>query len=311
MHKYFSTFIPGLGEVVQQQLEQDLKDFRTTSPLDGLIVYESSSSPNEVKNLRYLNNSFLKLESFSMHVPLNFQPAKTFRVIISRENEFVHIPNSKLEKFEATVKSAYHLQVDRTSPDIEFWKPTRKEGQELFGIRITKHPDRKKVLAKGQLRPELANLLCIISEPQASDTVLDPFAGSGAISAERALLPHKKILTGDISGNGREISKMDATSLTGIEPEGIDKIITDPPWGISVGQDLDLENFYQKMLSEFYRVLKPRGIAVILIGKKELFENLLKKYESKFKSETKYDILVSGKKAGVFKIRVLAQTKTN
>ena len=56
------------------------------------------------------------------------------------------------------------------------------------------------------------------------------------------------------------------------------------------------------MLEEFYRVLKPNSVVVILVGKKELFETVLKKISDKFSLESKYDILVSGKKAAVYKL---------
>jgi len=90
--------------------------------------------------------------------------------------------------------------------------------------------------------------------------------------------------------------------LIGFKSGSIDKIITDPPWGISVGTDLNLLDFYSKMLTEFRRVVKTNGRLIILMGNKEIFEKVLKSYFSDFKLEEKYDILVSGKKASVYKL---------
>jgi len=57
------------------------------------------------------------------------------------------------------------------------------------------------------------------------------------------------------------------------------------------------------MLKQFHRVLRSNGIMVILTAQKELIENLLGKFEGKLHLEVKYGTLVSGKKAGVYKIR--------
>ena len=56
------------------------------------------------------------------------------------------------------------------------------------------------------------------------------------------------------------------------------------------------------MLKEFYRILKTGGLMVALTAKKEEFENILDEYKDKIILKEKYNILVSGKKAGIYKI---------
>ncbi len=292
MNKYFSTFIPGLGEVVREQLEKSLKNFHCQQLLDGLIIYQAESGPEEIKKLGFLNNSFLEIRP---DVELSTKPGKTFRVVFSKESGLVAVNKERLARIEKKVAELNNLTVDRTSPDFEFWFLERSEGNKLTGVRLTKHPDYKTVLAKGQLRPELANLLCVISEPDQNDIILDPFAGSGAIPAERANLQNKKIISGDIE------TGMDATNMREITDQSIDKIITDPPWGISVGKELDLPQFYGKMLQEFSRVIKPGGLVIVLMGNKVVFEVVLNKTKELSLSK-KYDILVSGKKAAIYKL---------
>jgi tRNA G10 N-methylase Trm11 len=116
---------------------------------------------------------------------------------------------------------------------------------------------------KGELRPELANLLCWISDPNKKDVFLDPFAGSGAIPIERAkAFPYQKIIASDINAdlfdklkkrfhkttNKITIGKWDALHLTALIDESIDKIVTDPPWGLFSHQEIDLKAFYTNML---------------------------------------------------------------
>ena len=61
MSTYFSTFTPGLGEAVKDQLEKSLENFKCQILLEGLIVYQTESSLEEIKKLRFLNNSFLQV----------------------------------------------------------------------------------------------------------------------------------------------------------------------------------------------------------------------------------------------------------
>ncbi len=85
--------------------------------------------------------------------------------------------------------------------------------------------------------------------------------------------------------------------------ESIDKIVTDPPWGHFLGKNLNLVDFYTQMLNSFYRVLRHSGLVVILIGERELFENLLSGLSHKLLLTQKYYTLVSGRKAGVYKLK--------
>lgn len=172
-------------------------------------------------------------------------------------------------------------------------------------------------MTKGELRPELANLLCLISEPQKTDTFLDPFCGFGAIPIERAKnFPFGKVIASDIDLNNInllkektkqkiQIENWDALNLKEIEDSSIHKIVTDPPWGVYKQEGIDLISFYLKMLKEFYRILKPNGLLVLLTGRKLEIEKIINSSASLFLLEKKYNILVSGKKANVYKFRKL------
>lgn len=299
MNIYFSTFISGFGEIILEELQKQLSNFKQELLLDGLIVYSTNSDIEKIKGLKFLNNSFLQVKP---EEKINLNLGKSFRVVFSKENELVSVNKERLAKIENKIAKLNNLIVDRANPDFEFWFLERSEGNKFTGARITKHPDYKTVLAKGQLRPELADLLCLISEPDKNDIVLDPFAGSGAIKMARKNYPHKEIVSGDINPNNQNIKKLDALNLKDLGNQSIRKIVTDPPWGISIGKDLDLNDFYGKMLEEFFRVLKLNGLLVILVGQKELFEKVLEKFSDKFILLKKLNILVSGKKAEVYKI---------
>jgi len=189
----------------------------------------------------------------------------------------------------------------------------------LVGFRLTKRPNYEKILEKGELYPELAHILCLISEPNASDVFLDPFSGHGSIPIARALgFPFKivyasdndkglvkKLKTKKIRGNF-VVGHWDATRLTNFENRSIDKIVTDPPWGLHSGTELNLERFYEDMLKEFIRILKKDGLLVLLTAQKELVELLLNKITNELILIKRYDTLVSGKKAGAYKLRKIS-----
>jgi 23S rRNA G2445 N2-methylase RlmL len=132
--------------------------------------------------------------------------------------------------------------------------------------------------------------------------------------------PCEQILAGDIdpqhvaalqrkTARHRKVRvvQWDALNLTDVTSHSITKIVTDPPWGFFKDVELDFPVFYGKMLLEFRRVLAPNGVAVVLVGRKEDFERALAAAGNHFRLLQKYNILVSGKKAGVYKIGSLVK----
>lgn len=319
-NRYFSTFTSGFEPIIGDLLKQSLKGIKVDLLLNGLIVYSTNSALEKVKKINFFTNSFLLLRSFSdskavaiekmmiavskdrIRLALRFSPnLRTFRVVTSKENQPVSVKQKLMAGVERQISKSLGLKPDRSKPQVQFWFLTRSEGYGFFGLRITQHPDYAKVLEKGELRPELANILCQLSEPDKDDVFLDPFAGSGSIARARVKFPFTKIYAGDIGPKDRNIQRMDATKLEDFEDGSVDKIVTDPPWGIFDGK-IDIPTLYNKFLVSFYRVLKKGGIVVILAGNRNFFENLLTKFTDKFILQRKYHILVSGKQAGVYKL---------
>jgi tRNA (guanine6-N2)-methyltransferase len=338
MNTYFSTFVPGLGGAVNNALERELGDVKITLLLDGLVVYESSESLSKIRDLRFFNNTFVLFALFRTESrPPQFLIRKvlenpevvpdtlvgvnkkhsTFRIITSEENKLVPLNKNLLSRAEMLIEKKLKLSVNRSLPDLEIWFLTRKEGYGFFGLRITKKPNYEKLLHKGELRPELAHMLCIIADLKYSDILLDPFAGYGAIPIECARsFGVNKIFAGEndekvYSILREKILKMnlnivagrwDALHLHFLAENSIDKIVTDPPWGLYGNSKADIKKLYSKMLHEFARVLKPAGTMVVLTSQKELFEELV--FQSKgYKLREKYNILVSGKKAGIYIVK--------
>lgn len=340
MKTYYSTFITGFNEVIKQALVSYIKDVKIDLLSDGLIIYKTNASLEAIKQLRFFNNSFLLLKFFPKigHNPINemlkqaigdkrltpnihdLLPSKTtaFRIMATIENQFVAIDRNLQEKLESIISQNKTLILNRSKPDVEFLFVARREGYGLFGLRLTRHTSYEKILEKGEIYPELACILCLISEPRADDVFLDPFFGSGTIPITRVVhFPYRSIYAGDnnkqcvdgVKAKVKKIKKpiavnlLDAIHLTNFDNHSVNKIVTDPPWGLYLGKELSLEKFYEEMLTEFNRVLKRDGLLVVLVGKKELFETVLSKFSKTLMLVKRFDTLVSGQKAGVYKIR--------
>lgn len=338
---YLSTFISGLQKPVEKLLKENLGVLKIHLLLDGLVLYETSKDVEKIQKLRFLNNTFLVLKKFeklpsrekafdfmlqqaskfNLSVDLkNFLPdAKTFRIMASDENEFVSVDKKLLAQVESKIidLKGLGLRVEPHRPHVEFWFLRRSENIGFFMLRLTKNITNKKLPA-GELRPELAYILCYLSEPNKSDIFLDPFAGYGSIPIERAKkFSYNLVFASDNNKDFKQIIRdriktqkvnktiipkvLDALDMKAFKDDFISKIVTDPPWGLY--EDIkDITTFYVSMMKEFVRVLKSGGIIVLLTAKKDEFEKVLSKH-SDLNLLEKYEILVSGKKSAIYKIR--------
>lgn len=339
-HTYFATFISGLHEPIKSLLKNNIRDCNIILLLDGVVVFETSLSYDRlgmhcfnnifaVINIQKVSTSKSNLEKYIKKIIdnkliidkdiliNNNKKIKTFRVVISEENKLISINQSIKSRFEKLIERESKLLLNRSKSDTEFWAIYRSEGYCFFLKRLSKHIAYEKLLNRGELHPELAFLLNYISEPQKTDVCLDPFCGYGSIPLQRLKhFPTEKFYAFDISERALNISKkklkkhinhkciirnVDINSIEHIVNfESIDKIITDPPWGLYEKIE-NIEEFYKMVLSKCINILKPDGKIVILTAKKGELLNAVNVTMNCFLIKV-YNILVSGKKAGIFLI---------
>ena len=130
------------------------------------------------------------------------------------------------------------------------------------------------------LHPRLARALVNITEIKPSQTLLDPFCGTGGILLEAGLIGCK-ILGGDIDQrmvdgsienleqygiHDPDIRKIDISDWT----EQVDAIATDPPYGRSASTAKEgIESLYKRAFDMSQKVLKPGGkLAIVLPDEK-------------------------------------------
>lgn len=335
MNTYFSTFFTGFSELISKTLKTQLPDSNIIQLVDGLVVYSTTAPSEKINQLAFFNNNYLLLKQFNNIKPKNvtaimrnllksseaIQCLKqsynnkhlSFRIRASVENQFASTDKGLLAALEGKITSAIPgLTINRSLPDFEILILLRSEGFALVGAQISKRPNYEKTLHKGELYPELAYLMCLISDPDENDIFLDPFAGYGAILNQRLQFPYKQLQAYEkdilltkqlINKFGTKVRVVTSDFFTSniFVPGSITKIITDPPWGIFNSQ-INAVDFYMRMLTRFEQVLVPDGVAVVLTAQKELLESLINRRSKKWILENKINTLVSGKKAGVYKL---------
>lgn len=329
MAEFISSFITGFQNVVQKDLENRLKGIKILNVFDGLIHYSYSGNSHDLEKITYFNNTFFVLKTFSGK-NLNFENMVrtissekkyflinkgTFRVRFSKENQFAKVEKNLSRKAENIVMQNSKLKIDRVSPSSEIWYSIRRENFAFCGQLISKREFTEKNLNKGELRPEIAYLICYFAEIKNDDVIAEPFCGYASIPIQIAKrFNFSKIYVSDIdsekinvilekkqlSNNEKiEVSVQDAFILKNISDKSVDLIVTDPPWGFYENIE-NIEEFYEKMFKSFVRILKENGTIVILSAKKEELEKIASKMN--FKIVEKINTLVNGKKASLYKI---------
>ncbi|MBR4902712.1 MAG: RsmD family RNA methyltransferase [Victivallales bacterium] len=316
---FYATFISGFDSLAAKLLSRD--GMNVVRMMDGAVEFESEAIPTDIP---YLNNVFVVLRRLNhMNLSrlaqdilakpierLNIHRPKNFRLFVSQENELVSLPGNVMHDLVDAFARLTHSSFSPRQAEAEFWLLARSEGVSYCLYRLTAV---KKHCARGELRPELATLLCECSDPQDDDIVLDPFAGSGSIPFARSRLKTSfhGIFASEINPELVEAIKQKAKKIHNgkmqrsffvrqqdflantFQSDSFTTIITDPPWGIFEPVSHD---FYPSVLKEFARLLKPSGRLVMLTA----YPDVSAMMPPSFKSFAEYRILVSGQKATVF-----------
>jgi tRNA (guanine6-N2)-methyltransferase len=329
---YASTFVAGAGSVISSALRQALPDASIERLDDGMVIYHSKASPDRMRDLRFFQNTFEVLsykdsldmtdpiKSLVKHVREDIQlPSRitrkrgTYKLQATVENQLTALHPIQRQKFEKRMFEC-GLRPAGQKFECELWLTARREGYGFLGLRLTRHENYDHKLKPGELKPDLANLLCLLSSPRPTDVFLDPMAGSGAIPFERAKsFPYAQIFAGDhdavharaLKDATKKFKKFtpgmwDVRTLEGIQDASVDAIVTDPPWG-KFFDNAELPALYRDMLLSFKRVLKQEGRAVILASREGPLEILLE--GSGFLIKARHDILVNGQKARIWVVR--------
>lgn len=213
MAEFVSSFITGFQDVVSADLPKRLPGVKILNCYDGLIHYKYDGDSRELEKIIYFNNTFFVLKTMKGK-GLNFPSLEgalcsgknyflvnkgSFRVRFQQENQFAKVDKNLTRRVEEYVVRNSRLTLDRLSPTNEIWFSIRREGFAFCGELISKREFTEKNLNKGELRPEIAYLMCCFAKLPNDVVVLEPFCGYGAIPVQ--LKKHfacKKIYASDI-----------------------------------------------------------------------------------------------------------------
>ncbi len=159
----------------------------------------------------------------------------------------------------------------------------------------------------------------------------DPFCGSGTILLEAAALARQAAALArapsvavPVSGSDRSASavagccdnlwangakavtveQMDAREMAHhLEPATLGYIVTNPPYGIRMGQNADFGELYRSFLEQAAGVLRPGGVLALLVGRRRGRFNKVLQSTEEFALEHVRIIEIGGVYPGLFVLR--------
>lgn len=326
MTRYFATFTSGVQDIIGKRLQKFPSGELTVEQLhDGLVLFSSSLSQGQLTELRFFNNVFVLLADLgqqptidaaaaaAVRADMGALPTKAgFKIHTRQANQTVGLQD--LQALQRAVSDANGGMPDSFRPELELLLWVRADGQALWGQQLPRPGFKTRKLEPGELRPELAHVMGLLASLDSKDTVLDPFAGYGAIVREclqgfhckevigvehnEHLVPHLKSIPHLIAKHG------DAARLPHIETRSVDRVITDPPWGkFEHATPNQLEHLYYEAMVQMHRVLRVKG-CIVMLTSLDFITKLAS--EIGFTIEKQYNVLVNGQKTTLYKLRKLA-----
>jgi hypothetical protein len=181
------------------------------------------------------------------------------KLTIKKENDNVVV--------DAKLKTAFEVMIKRiTKKTFSYFAKeelvllAKKDGENLFMKRVETLDKFSAVSSKYDISSQTAYMMCVMSQPQSNEVVLDAFAGSGVISYVRALsFAKSNVIASTADEDEKEKLKKLAKKLKpntfsvlgydflddSFPIKFIDKIVTDLT-SLGYGQVETLKDFYDK-----------------------------------------------------------------
>lgn len=309
MNSFFATFPAGCYEIIARQLKGfALGELKITSHDDSSVIFDSKLKPERLIELRYFTNIYLLIEPNS---PTSFFRGKYFSLAQFQEGQPTAMPERERLLTENSIRNDFGLIPDTHRSLNDFYVIERQfGGPRLLGLKLARAKFKRQTLAAGELRPELAHIICLVAGVKPNDRLLEVFAGSGALAFEavRGFGLKQVVAIDQQKAAGRHESPAiswnvaDARDLSTFQDGSFDRVLADPPWGDyqTMAED-EQQKLYKLSLSEMTRVLKPSGVLVVLSGSALLDSAVAG--AAGLQLIKNYPILVSGKKARLFKLQ--------
>jgi tRNA G10 N-methylase Trm11 len=239
-----------------------------------------------------------------------------FRLRIFDDGQFASTGTAEASRLAAALADWLGLRQDARGGHLELWVVRRRDARStVLGARLG---GRRVSPARGSLRPEIAAALVRLVPLDGRDTVLDPFAGSGAIGVA-AIEAGARVWLNDVSPRSLDLVRampralrrhvhethLDVSDL--VSTHGAPKVtavVTDPPWGLFAETREPIDDLYARLAAATARLLEPGRPMVVLTGAPPGAEAALTRARS-FEIADSAGVLVNGKKARVLHLRML------
>lgn len=335
MYRYFATFPAGTDSIVKEiLLSQPGVSIENT--YTNMVIFKSPAQFQEVASQPFFSNCFkliskfesrdmqdlVRISEWAFERDTFIQFLRTelgnrkmlFRFRFFEGSKTESMPRDLINDLMAFVIDNTKLKYSSTKPELEITFVKRSEGVSVVGLQYIDH--KKYEPAPGELRPEIAYLMNYLSQPKRNDVFLDPFAGHGSLPIARSLFFHtKKLIVSDktiknfytscqkrnVKTDVFDIHEKDGFSLSWLQDNSVDTIVTDPPWG-KFEQLKNPEDKYSQMFQNFTRVLTENGKCVVLFAKDSLIDSLIAEQQY-LTIEKKLDVRIGGQSAVIIVFR--------
>jgi putative N6-adenine-specific DNA methylase/tRNA (guanine6-N2)-methyltransferase len=302
--KFLLTTNPGIEDIVEKEVRENFKVEKVEKFLQGKVfvsfkkvnlkklfelhsvyhiikyVSQFEISSTTQKGLEEIYKMLKRIEIEEM------KKVKTFRITSQRigEHSFTSI---LVQKFAGqALVDKYDKKVDLKNFDLNVIVDVI--GKKVFvGLQLTKESLHKRFERKfdhpAAIKAPLAYAMLRLANLKKKDVLLDPFCGGGTIPIEAALVwdGDIKILASDWNKKFLEGAKLNAR-IAGVErfiefrvgdarelekvygKNSIDKIVTNPPYGIRIGDKRKVKNLYRSFLNSAWNVLNEKGKIVFI-----------------------------------------------
>ena len=251
-------------------------------------------------------------------VGINVRKRMSFRVTsrLSGKRNFRRLDLQQVVE-RVFLERGWYLEKSKSALDV--WAEVHGDDG-YISIRLSKNDmaqrPYKQAHIPASLKPTIAYSMVRLSRPHPNDVFLDAMCGAGTILLERALIGrYSYLIGGDISTEAldatvtnfgrqhqpRQFFHWDARTLP-LQSNTVDKIVCNLPFGETIGNVPQLTNLYRRGITEYERVLKPRGKMVLLTSQRALLDSELKQRRS-LKVARKLTIDVRGMRAWIYVIR--------
>jgi predicted RNA methylase len=321
----------GFQHIVREAVAQDLPSFRDVETSSGYVRCRLSTTIKALAALPYATNALdvivsvdrsdLRREMSALDAVLSSEPRPaqfprrgTFRLRVLDDGRFASTTTPESKRLIARLGSWSGLRNEPRGGELELWIVRRRDSHHtILGTKIRRARSQPPA---GSLRPEIAAAL-VRSVPLAEgDTVLDPFAGSGAIGVALLEAGVRRVWLNDMSSDSmtlvaqlpRERSERvhrthdDFRRLPDADGPMVTAVVTDPPWGLYEERPVPIDVLYAGLAFTMARILDAGRPMVVLTGAPPQAEAALTA-SGFFSLVERHNVLVNGKKARVLSTR--------